>query len=134
MEKVSVVISFSGKNFGAYVPILPGCVATGATPNEVRDNIVEAIQFHIEGSLEDGDELDPVFNNEYELSFHFDAVSLLNYYKGVLTLSGLEKITGVNQKQLQHYATGLKKPRKPQLDKIEKSLHDFGKELMLLEL
>lgn len=134
MENVSVVISYSGNNFGAYVPLLPGCVATGNSPNEVRKNIIEAIDFHVESSIEDGDEIDVVFKNEYELSFHFDVNSLLNYYKGILTLSGLEKITGINQKQLQHYASGLKKPRKEQKSKIEDSLHNFGKELISLEL
>ena len=42
-------------NYCAYVPDLPGCVSTGDTPQEVRRNIREAIEFHLEGMREDGD-------------------------------------------------------------------------------
>ncbi|MBW4601539.1 MAG: type II toxin-antitoxin system HicB family antitoxin [Calothrix sp. FI2-JRJ7] len=41
-------------NYSAYVPDLPGCVATGETVEEVKLQIQEAIEFHIEGMLEDG--------------------------------------------------------------------------------
>jgi predicted RNase H-like HicB family nuclease len=41
-------------NYSAYVPDLPGCVATGANLQETENLIREAIKFHIEGLLEDG--------------------------------------------------------------------------------
>ena len=41
-------------NYSAYVPDLPGCVATGATVQEVESQIREAIEFHLEGLREDG--------------------------------------------------------------------------------
>jgi predicted RNase H-like HicB family nuclease len=41
-------------NFSAYVPDLPGCVATGATVEEVESEIRDAIAFHLEGLREDG--------------------------------------------------------------------------------
>jgi predicted RNase H-like HicB family nuclease len=41
-------------NFSAYVPDLPGCVATGATVEEVEREIRDAIAFHLEGMREDG--------------------------------------------------------------------------------
>jgi predicted RNase H-like HicB family nuclease len=44
-----VVIETGETGFGAYVPDLPGCVATGATREEVVQLIQEAIEFHIEG-------------------------------------------------------------------------------------
>lgn len=49
-----VVIENAGPNYSAYVPDLPGCVATGATPIEVETAIREAIAFHLEGLREDG--------------------------------------------------------------------------------
>ncbi len=49
-----VVIEKADSNYSAYVPDLPGCVTTGATLEEVKQMIVEAIEFHIEGMLEDG--------------------------------------------------------------------------------
>ena len=52
--KYAVVIERSPHNYAAYVPDLPGCVATGSTREEVERNIREAIVFHLEGLREDG--------------------------------------------------------------------------------
>lgn len=49
-----VVIEEGATSFGAYVPDLPGCVAVGATRDEVRTLIQEAIEFQIEGLRADG--------------------------------------------------------------------------------
>ena len=47
--KYAVVYEKAPNNYSAYVPDLPGCVATGATRQEVEHNIREAIAFHLEG-------------------------------------------------------------------------------------
>ena len=133
-NKVIVSISFSGKNFGAFVELLPGCIATGSTQEEIKINIKQAIDFHLESSLEDGDFVEEIFKTNFDLTFKFDTVSLLNYYKGVFTNAALERITGINQKQLQHYSTGYRKPRIEQREKIEKALHKLGNELLAVEL
>ena len=46
-------------NYSAYVPDLPGCVATGSTPEETETAIREAIEFHLEGMREDGTPVPP---------------------------------------------------------------------------
>ena len=53
-------------------------------------------------------------------------------YEGIFTKSGLEKLTGINQKQLWHYANGISRPRQAQKQKIENALHRLGSELMSL--
>ena len=52
--RYAVVIEAAEGNFSAYVPDLPGCVATGANESEVTRAIREAIEFHVEGLREDG--------------------------------------------------------------------------------
>ncbi len=52
--KYAVVIEKAEGNYSAYVPDLPGCVATGGTVAEVEAEIREAIAFHLEGMREDG--------------------------------------------------------------------------------
>ncbi|MFN8526166.1 MAG: type II toxin-antitoxin system HicB family antitoxin [Chloroflexota bacterium] len=47
--RYAVVIEKAERNYSAYVPDLPGCVATGRTIQETEQEIQEAIQFHIEG-------------------------------------------------------------------------------------
>lgn len=66
---------------------------------------------------------------ELELEFKYDVASFLAYYGNILSLAGLEKLTGINQGQLSHYVTGHRKPGKKTTEKIERSLHEFGKEL-----
>ena len=51
--KYTVVIEQTPNNYAAYVPDLPGCVATAATRQEVLKEIREGIEFHIEGMCED---------------------------------------------------------------------------------
>ena len=52
--RYAIVIEKANANYSAYVPDLPGCVATAATVHEVQNEIREAIRFHIEGLKEDG--------------------------------------------------------------------------------
>jgi len=53
--KYAIVIEKAPSNYSAYVPDLPGCVATGATIEEVEREIRDAIEFHIEGMRQDGE-------------------------------------------------------------------------------
>ncbi len=57
--RYAIVIEKAETNYSAYVPDLPGCVATGASIQEVEAEIREAIAFHIEGLREDGDVVPP---------------------------------------------------------------------------
>ena len=52
--RYAVVIEKAAGNYSAYVPDLPGCVATGTTIEETEREIQEAIEFHIEGLRADG--------------------------------------------------------------------------------
>ncbi len=52
--RYAVVIEKAKRNYSAYVPDLPGCMATEATDEDVQKNIYEAIQFHLDGMREDG--------------------------------------------------------------------------------
>ena len=56
MEYV-VIYEKGDSSYGAYVPDLPGCFAIGETLEEVQTLIDEAIEFHIEGLQEDGDDV-----------------------------------------------------------------------------
>jgi predicted RNase H-like HicB family nuclease len=52
--RYAIVIEKAEENYSAYVPDLPGCIATGATVEEAEAEIREAIIFHLEGLREDG--------------------------------------------------------------------------------
>jgi predicted RNase H-like HicB family nuclease len=55
--KYAVVIEKAGQNFSAYVPDLPGCIATGETASEAEQQIRHALSFHLDGLREDGMEI-----------------------------------------------------------------------------
>ena len=57
--RYAVVIEQIGNNYSAYVPDLPGCIATGASKTEVETLIHDAIAFHLAGLREDGDAIPP---------------------------------------------------------------------------
>lgn len=51
--RYAIVIEKAGSNYSAYVPDLPGCVATGVTLEETEQAIRESIEFHLEGLRSD---------------------------------------------------------------------------------
>lgn len=57
--RYAVVIETAGSNFSAYVPDLPGCVATGQSPGETAAAIRDAIAFHLDGLRHDGAPIPP---------------------------------------------------------------------------
>jgi predicted RNase H-like HicB family nuclease len=64
--RYAIVIEKAEGNFSAYVPDLPGCVSTGATLHEVKENIREAIDLHLEGLRADGDPIpEPTTVSDY---------------------------------------------------------------------
>jgi hypothetical protein len=75
-----------------------------------------------------------ILKGEFKIVYRFDIVSLLSYYKNIFTNAGLERITGINQRQLAHYSSGLKRPRPAQTKKIMNALHELGSELLSIEL
>jgi predicted RNase H-like HicB family nuclease len=55
--KYAVVIEKAKKNYSAYAPDIPGCVTTGKTVEETKRLMSEAIEFHLEGLMLDGDRI-----------------------------------------------------------------------------
>ena len=49
MENYLIIVEKQKKNYSAYSPDIPGCIATGRTEAETRKNMTEALKFHIEG-------------------------------------------------------------------------------------
>ena len=74
MERILVEIYFAENNYSAHVPLLQGCVSTGMRIEEIKMNITEAVQFHLEGMMEDGDEIPVEFRNGYVLEFELSSI------------------------------------------------------------
>lgn len=134
MKKVTVVIERAENNFSAYVREVDGITATGKTIDEIKTSVIEAVDEYTSSCKEFNLEVPAELKGNYEIAFELDIQSFLSIYQGIFTKSGLEKLTGINQKQLWHYAKGVSKPRQAQKQKIESALHRLGSELISLSL
>ena len=100
MKNVQIIIERSEDAYWAYAPKLDGVSGVGDTAQQAKQSALDGIRIQ--------KELGNIPNVEYKVTFKFDTENLLNYYKGIFTNSAFEKLTGINQKQIQHYSTGLK--------------------------
>jgi predicted RNase H-like HicB family nuclease len=132
MKKILVYISWN-KNYSAGSEIVPGCMATHETLEGVKEAYRSALEFHLEGMHLNQDEIPDVLNYEFELVFELNTQALLHHFEGLLTRSALSRITGINQRQLGHYATGHRHPRPEQRTKIIEGIHRIGKEFCSIE-
>ena len=132
--KLFAVVEQADNNYSAYIENLEGVYATGKTLTKVKENLLEAIDVFIETCESKGYELPAELQGSFEVDFRMDVRSLLNVYSGIFTKAGLERLTGINQKQLWHYANGKSLPRRAQVLKIENALHQLGNELISIHL
>lgn len=128
------VIETAETNYAAYVEEVGGVGVTGDTLAEVKKSLQEALDFLVDSCEEDGDEVPEELQGPYVLDFRMDVKSFLQVYYGIFTKAGLERLTGINQKQLWHYANGKTIPRRAQVQKIENALHQLGEELISIRL
>jgi predicted RNase H-like HicB family nuclease len=73
--KYLVLIEKGPTSYGAHVPDLPGCVAVGKTVEEVERLIREAIEFHIEGMLSDGETIPEPTTQHREVAVDLDKIT-----------------------------------------------------------
>jgi predicted RNase H-like HicB family nuclease len=131
MEKLIIEIGASSNHFGGFAVNVDGVYGAGNTLEECKANILEGLNLMIKNNSKSyGKAPQWLVDGQYEIEYRYDVQSILIYYSNVFTKPALERMTGINQKQLHHYATGLKKPREPQRKKIELALHRLGCELL----
>lgn len=134
MYTLKIIIERADSNYSAYIDGIDGIIATGQTVDEIKTNMIEAITALIEECKELGCEIPEELRGEYDFNFKMDVKSLLEFYSGIFSKAGLERITGINQKQLWHYASGNRNPRPEQSMKLESALHKLGEELLSISL
>ena len=132
MKTIIITIGASSDHFGAYAENCPGIYGAGNTAEEAKENALKGLELFI-NSREKKD-LPAILQGEYTIVFQYDTQSFLNYYNKIFSNVALERLTGINQKLLHHYSSGLKKPRLQRRKKIETALHRLGKELLAVQL
>ena len=128
MEKVKVIVE-CGKDgkFSAFMDCYDynfGLSGFGKTAQEAINDFYECYE---EAKIMEAREGNKAPDLEFDI--RYDVTSFLNYYTGILSKSGLEKITGINQKQLWHYSSGKRKPTRQTSLRIQNNLHRFADNL-----
>lgn len=130
MGKLIVKIEKGTDLFGAWAENVPGIYGEGETVQETKDSIMAGIK-----AYKKYNEVVPAeMEGDIEIEWQYDIPSLLQYYSGIFSKPALERLTGINQKQFFHYASGSIKPRPAQRKKISEALHKLGAELLTVNL
>jgi predicted RNase H-like HicB family nuclease len=132
-ECITVRIEPSETNYSAYIENIDGIVVTGKSIGEIKTKMNEAIHVYMDACKELNCDVPVELQGDFDLAFKMDVKSLLEFYNGIFSKSGLERITGINQKQLWHYASGNRRPRPEQALKLEQALHKLGEELISIQ-
>ena len=128
MEKIKAIIEVGRDGMVSiharsekYNCMFLGC---GNTEEEAKEDFLECYQELKELTQETGKKFP-----EFEFEYAYDTASFLRYYGDTLTLTGLQKITGINSKQLSHYATGHRKPSQKTVERIHRGVTEFALKL-----
>ena len=105
----------------------------GDTLEAAKADLLRQMEFYKETALQEGFKYPDFLDGPFTVEYSVDASSLLRYYidSGIFSLAGLQKVTGINQKQLWSYLNGTK-PRKAQQDRIVSGFHNLSNDLMVL--
>lgn len=133
MAKVIINIDWMDRNFGAAPQNEAiACVATGKTLDEVKQNILSAIEFHLEGMKLRGEPIPEVFSGDWVPEFVLTTRAQIRYSDNYITRTALSRETGINVQQLSHYANGWKTPRPATQRKIIEGIRTISKRLSLI--
>lgn len=133
MNTIDINIDWVDKNFGAAVADERiACVATGKTLDEVQRNIIDALEFHIDGMKQDGETIPPEYLKKWTPTFHLTTRAQLRYADAYITRKALARETGINEQQLSHYANGWKTPRPDTRRRILDGIQAISKRLALI--
>lgn len=128
MRKVTAIIEMASDGLYSIYMDAPDMdylvTATGATPEEAIKDFESGYDAMKQSYLEDHKPFE-----EVEFDFKYDMTSFLSYYSKAFSLAGLSRITGVNQGQLSHYATGRRKPSRRTVQKIQDAILTFSRNL-----
>ncbi|WP_302451826.1 antitoxin HicB [Phocaeicola coprocola] len=133
MRAVEVIVENAGDNLSAYIEGAP-VMTVGNDVKVIEKNMKEAVELYLKSCKDMNIAPVEVLQGEFTLKFKIDAATFINYYSSIFTKAALSRITGINERQLWHYAAGVHKPRKQQLEKIQKGINALTEELAAINL
>lgn len=128
MKKIVMIIEKSKDYFGAYSENCDGIYAAGDSIEAIKSDTTESIRLLKKNLPEE--RWPEQLKGDYEIEWKIDVPSFLDYYSSFMSLAGMEKMTGINQKQLSNYLNRRAVPRQRQTNRIRDGIHRFAEELL----
>jgi len=131
-KTIKVVIEKSTYGYSAYMDdntLSYGCIGEGKTVKETIQDFLDAYE-----DMKEYYESQNKPFEEVDFNFCYDTTSFLQHLSETFTLSGLSKITGINEKQLGHYVQGVNKPRPATAKKIQNKIKEYAKNIAAMSL
>lgn len=132
---LQVKVSWTENNFGCawYDEQVGSVVATNKSLDSLKKDFKESLELHINGCVADGDNVpEYLVRGDYELNFELDTAALIHDAVSYTTLAVISRASGINQRQLSHYANGVKKARPAQRERIVNGLKLIGSQILAL--
>jgi hypothetical protein len=135
MYIINIEIHWSDKNFccGWGYEGFGAIVVTNKTLEGVKSEFISALNQQIADMCAEGETV-PEFliNGDYKVEFSLHTSAILRDAERFTTMAAISRITGINQKQLSHYASSVKEPRPAQRQRIIDGLHEIGKQFLAI--
>lgn len=128
MKLLKVIINKAGNGVSANLPELDGFLITAPSVATLKKELRESIFFHIEGLYPE--ERRSWMEEDYDFEYVFcDIPSLVSGYSDTINQNSLARIAGMNESQMRQYASGIKKPSRKVLKRIEEGLHRYADDI-----
>lgn len=136
MKAIKVKIYWAEKNYccGWSDDSIGSIICTHKTLDGVKQAFTESLDFHMEGMAADGDAIPEWYaNRDFDIDYELEVSALLRSMEAYTTMAAISRATGINQKQLSHYASSLKTPRTGQRKRIVEGLHRIGEAFLAIQ-
>lgn len=129
-NRLTAVMEKTSTGFSAYFKEMPGATV-GESVSEMKENLQEMLDLHIEALEEDGEDAQHLRNARIELLFDVDQI--FSHYS-MINKSAFAKYLGINQSLFRKYTSGLAKASDDRVKQINEGLHRLGEELSAISL
>jgi len=130
MSKIKINVDYTDNFVASPANEDIACVVTAKTYPELQEDMKFSLREHINWMKEDGDPIPAEFEGEnWDYEWDMSVRALLHYIDGIIPKSAIAKVTGINQQQLTHYASGYRTPRSAMKAKIVNGIHKIAEKL-----
>ncbi|MNL21270.1 hypothetical protein D3C87_1425510 [compost metagenome] len=127
----TVIIEKTSTGFSGYVKEIDGLSTVGSSISELKENINEVLQYHVEYLQEQGEN---VTIGDFEMSYEIDLEQVFDYFNVINKSAFAEHYADMNQSLFRQYTKGLAPLSGDKMQQISKGLHKLADELSDLTL